>query len=60
MTLNCQMSQKITKVNQFELTQKPYTNINKDGEVVEKISQETERVEHTMTYSEIYKKLTSL
>ena len=42
MSLTCQMSQEITKVNQFELTQKPYTKINKDGEAVEKISKKTE------------------
>ena len=42
MSLTCQMSQEITKVNQFELTQKPYSKINKDGEVVEKISKKTE------------------
>ena len=60
MSLTCQMSQEITKVNQFELTQKPYTKINKDGKVVEKISKKTEWVEHTMTCSEIYKKLISL
>ena len=60
MSLTCQMSQEITKVNQFELIQKLYAKINKDGEVVEKISKKTERVEHTMTYSEIYQKLISL
>ena len=32
MSLTCQMSQEITKVNQFELTQKLYVKINKDGE----------------------------
>ena len=42
MSPTCQMSQEITKVNQFELTQKPYTKINKDGKVVEKISKKTE------------------
>ena len=60
MPLTCQMSQQITKVNQFELTQKTYTKINKDGEVMEKISKKTEQVEHTTTYSEIYKTLISL
>ena len=57
MLLTCQISEQITKENQFELTQKLYTKINKDGEVVEKISKKTEWGEHTMTYSEIYKKL---
>ena len=42
------MSQEITKVNQFELTQKPYMKINKDGEIVEKIPKKTEQVKHTM------------
>ena len=60
MSLTCQMSHEITKVSPFELTQKLYPKINEDGEVVEKISKRTEQVEHTMTYSEIYKKLISL
>ena len=42
MSPTCQMSQEIFKVNQFELTQKQYTKINKDGKVVEKISKKPE------------------
>ena len=42
MSLTCQMSQEIIKVNQFELTQKLSIKINKDGEFVEKISKKAE------------------
>ena len=49
-----------TKVCQFEVTKKPYTKTNKDGKVEEKVSEKTERVEHSLTFEKIYRRLTLL
>lgn len=57
MPLECQDSEKETKVYQFEVTKKPYKKINKKGEVVEKVSDKTERVEHSLSFKELYQKL---
>ena len=60
MPLKCGNSEVKTCIYQFETTEKPYQKVNKDGTITEKISAKTERVEHILTFGEIYNKLQSL
>ena len=44
--LICQMSEEtVVKVSQFGLTKAPYTEIDKNGNSIKKISKKTERIE---------------
>ena len=45
------------KVDQFQATKKQYKKNDKDGQVVENISGKTERVEHSLTFKELYQRL---
>ena len=45
------------KISQFELTKTPYEKINKDGKVVHKVSEKTEKVETSMPLKDLYNKL---
>ena len=56
MPLECQNSEKETKVHQFEVTKKPYKKIDKAGNFIEKVSEKTERVEYSLTFKELYQK----
>lgn len=49
-----------TKVHQLEVTKKPYMKINKDEQVVEKVSEKADWTELSITFEEIYSSLMSL
>ena len=59
-TIKCQSSQETVKIYQFELTEIPYKKIDKSGNTIEKVSKKTDRVEHELTYKELYEKLSKL
>ena len=50
-------SSEVIKISQFELTKTPYEKINKDGKVVHKVSEKTEKVETSMPLKDLYNKL---
>ena len=50
-------SSEVIKISQFELTKTPYVKINKDGKVVHKVSEKTEKVETSMPLKDLYNKL---
>ena len=60
MPLKCKTLQTEIKVSQFEVTKKVYTKTDKNGQSHQKTSEKTERVEHTLTYEKIYKKLSAV
>ena len=57
--LKCEKLQTKVKVSQFEITKQVYTKILKNGESQQKTSEKTQRVEHFLSYEEIYKKLSA-
>ena len=59
-TIKCQSSQETVNVYQFELTETPYKKIDKSGNTIEKVSKKTDKVEHELTYKELYEKLSKL
>ena len=59
-TKKCQSSQETVNVYQFELTETPYKKIDKSGNTIEKVSKKTDKVEHELTYKELYEKLSKL
>ena len=59
MPLKCKTLQTKIKVSQLEVTKKVYTKTDKNGKSHQKTSEKTERVEHSLTYEEIYKKLSA-
>ena len=59
-TIKCQSSQETVNVYQFELTETPYKKIDKSGKTIEKVSKKTDKVEHELTYKELYEKLSKL
>ena len=58
--LNCQQSEETVKVSQFERTNTPYKKIDKNGVITEKASKKTDKVEHELTYTQLYEKLSTL
>ena len=60
-SLKCSTSNETTQVSQFETTKTPYTQTDKEtGKKAEKVSDKTERVISTRSFSEIYSSLVKL